>query len=140
MQVESKIICPECRSLSAVPAGGVKDLFADFRIKSMMDKLGMKHREGDKVPKCNECDKDESVVAYCEMCKSYFCQFCHEHHKQSKKYRSHETVPVAKLKSSKHVLQACKYQIDLEAIAPVKKVVEDVTETRDAIDEIQKVR
>ena len=140
MQVESKIMCPECRSESAVPAGGVKDLPADFRIKSMMDKLGIKRREGDEVLKCNECDKDESAVAYCRMCESFFCQFCHEHHKQSKKYRSHGTITVAKLKSSKHVLQACKYQIDLEAIAPVKTVVEDVTETSDAIDEIKKVR
>ena len=187
MQVESKIICPECRSRSVVPAGGVKDLPADFRIKSMMDKLGLKRREGDEVLKCNECDEDEPVMAYCQMCNSYFCQFCHEHHKQSKKYRGHKSVTVAKLKSSKHVnvkpkaisltckdhqiellfycetceqlicehcvakshyghsyskarLQACKCQIDLEAIAPVKTVVKDATETRDAIDEIKKVR
>ena len=101
MQVESKIICPECRAESTVPAGGVKDLPADFRINSMMDKLGL--NRNDEVLKCNECVEDEPVLAYCRKCNSYLCQFCCEHHKRSKRFRDHKTVIVAKLKSNKHV-------------------------------------
>ena len=186
-QVESKIICPECRAESAVPVGGVKDLPADFRINSMMDKLGIKHRKGDEVLKCNECVKDEPVVAYCQMCSSYLCEICCEYHQRSKRYRGHKTVTVAKLRSNKHVnihpkalsltckdhhidllfycetckelicehcvvkshyghsyakatIQACKCQIDLEAITPVKMVVEDLSDVHVTIDEIKKVR
>ena len=188
LQVESKISCPKCRKESAVPAGGVKDLSADFRISSMMDKLGLKRKEDYKGLKCNECAEDEPVVAYCQMCSSYLCQICCEHHKRSKRFRGHKIVAIAKqLKSNKDVnvqlkavflackehdfellfycetceqlvckhcvvmrhyghnytmarVQACKCQIELEAIAPVKTVVEDLSEAYDTIGEIKKVR
>ena len=186
LQVESKIICPVCRAESTVPAGGVKDLPADFCINSMMDKLGLKRKEDDEVLKCNECVKDEPVVAYCQTCVSTLCQFCHENHKRSKRFYGHKTVTVAKLRSNKDVnihpkaisltckdhniellfycetceqlvckqcvvkmhtnhnysnarVQACKCQIDLEAIAPVKTVVEDLSEAHDTMDEMKKV-
>ena len=93
MQVESRIICPKCKAESVVLAGGVKDLPANFHIDSMMDELGLKRE----VRKCNECVKDEPVVAYCQMCSSCLCQFCNEHHKRSKRFHDHKTFTVAKL-------------------------------------------
>ena len=100
MQEESKIKCPECRAESVVPTGGVKDLPANFHINSMMDRLGLKRT--DEVLKCNECE-DKLVLAYCQMCNSYLCQFCYEHHKRSKRFRDHNIVIVAKLNSNQHV-------------------------------------
>ena len=102
-QVESRIICPACRAQSAVPAGGVKDLPANFLINSMMDKLGLRLKEDDKVLNCNECVKDDPVVAFCHICHSYLCQFCHENHKRSKQFRHHSTITNAKLKTNKNV-------------------------------------
>ena len=99
MQVKSRIICPKCRAQSAVPAGGVKELPANFHINSMMDELGLKRE----VQKCNECVKDEPVVAYCQTCSSNLCQFCCENHKRSKRFNDHKTVLVAKLRSNKDV-------------------------------------
>ena len=166
---------------SAVPAGGVNDLPDDFRLNSMMDKLGLNR----KVPKCNECDEDESVVAHCQTCNSYLCQICCERHKRTKRICDHIIVTVAKLRSKKYVdiqpkaisltcrehdtelswycetceqlvcehcvvkshyghsyakarLQACKCQIDLEAIAPVKMVAKDISEAHDTTDEKMK--
>ena len=186
MQVESKIICPECRAESVLTTGGVKDLPADFRINSMMDRLGLKRKEDVAILKCSECVEDEPVVAYCKTCSSYLCQFCYEYHKRSKRFCDHTTT-LTKLRSSKHVniqhktvsltckdhdiemlfycetceqlvckhcltkthyghgyaksrIQACKCQIELEAIATVKTVAEDLSEAHNTIDEIKKVR
>ena len=183
MQVKSRITCPKCRAESAVPAGGVKNLPANFHINSMIDELGLKRE----VLKCKECVKDEPVVAYCRTCSSNLCQFCNEHHKRSRRFHGHKTVTVAKLRSNKDVniypkfislvckdhniellfycetceqlvckqcvikkhydhnysnarIQACKCQIELEATAAVKTVVEDLSEARDTVDEIKKVR
>ena len=97
MQVDSKIICPECKAESTVPTGGVKDLSANSFISNII------HEEADKVLKCNECVEDEPVVAYCQTCSSYFCQICCEHHKRNKRFSKHITVTVTKLRSNKNV-------------------------------------
>ena len=181
--MEFKIICPECRKEAKVPAGGVQYLPTNFFINSLMDKLGLKRKVDNEVLNCNECVKDEPVVAYCQMCSSYLCQFCCEHHKRSKKFCDHKTVTIAKLRSNKNItiqpntisltckehdtavlfycetceqlvckhcvfmrhyghnynkarIQACKCQIELEAIA----VDDDLSEAHDSIEELKRVR
>ena len=104
MQVQSKIICPECRKEAIVPAGGVKDLPNNFFINRMVDELVLKRKvEGEEEVKCDECDEDEPVVAYCPECNMFFCQICNESHKRSKRFRGHGIVPLAELRSSKDV-------------------------------------
>ena len=90
--MQSKIICPECRKEAIVPAGGVKDLPNNFFNNRMVDELVLKRKvEGEEV-KCDECDEDEPVVAYCPECNSFLCQFCYESHKRSKRFRSHKLI------------------------------------------------
>ena len=102
--MQSKIICPECRKEAAVPAGGVKDLPNNFFINRMVDELVLKRKvEGEEEVKCDECDEDEPVVAYCPECNMFFCQACNESHKRSKRFRGHGIVPLAELRSSKDV-------------------------------------
>ena len=63
MQVQSKIICPECRKEAIVPAGGVNDLPNNFFINRMVDELVLKRKvEGEEEVKCDECDEDEPVA------------------------------------------------------------------------------
>ena len=101
--MQSKIICPECRKEAIVPAGGVKDLPNNFFINRMVDELVLKRKvEGEEV-KCDECDEDEPVVAYCPECNMFFCQPCNESHKRSKRFQGHGIVPLAELRSSKDV-------------------------------------
>ena len=48
----------------------------------MVDELVLKRKvEGEEEVKCDECDEDEPVVAYCPECNSSLCQFCYENHK-----------------------------------------------------------
>ena len=104
MQVQSKIICPECRKEAIIPAEGVKDLPNNFFINRMVDELVLKHKvEGEEEVKCDECDEDEPVVAYCPECNMFFCQTCNESHKRSKRFRGHGIVPLTELRSNKDV-------------------------------------
>ena len=116
MQVQNKIICPECRNEATVPAGGVKDLPNNFFINRMVDELVLKRKvEGEEEVKCDECDEDEPVVAYCPDCNSFLCQFCYETHKRNKRFRGHGIVPLTELRSNKDVA------IQPKAKAPICK-------------------
>ena len=116
MQVQNKIICPECRNETTVPAGGVKDLPNNFFINRMVDELVLKRKvEGEEEVKCDECDEDEPVVAYCPECNSFLCQFCYETHKRNKRFRGHGIVPLTELRSNKDVT------IQPKAKAPICK-------------------
>ena len=100
--MQSKIICPECRKEAIVPAGEVKDLPNNFFINRMVDELVLKRKvEGEEEVKCDECDEDEPVVAYCPECNSFLCQFCYENHKRNKRFQGHGIVPLAELRSNK---------------------------------------
>ena len=104
MQVQNKIICPECRKEAAVPPGGVKDLPNNFFINRMVDELVLKRKvEGEEEVKCDECDENDPVVAYCAECNMFFCQICHELHKRSKRFCGHGIVPLTELRSNKDV-------------------------------------
>ena len=112
MQVQNKIICPECRKEAAVPAGGVKDLPSNFFINRMVNELVLKRKvEGEEVVKCDECDEDEPVVAYCPECNSFLCQFCYENHKRNKKFHGHGIVPLTELRSNKDAQLQAKVKI-----------------------------
>ena len=112
MQVQSKIICPECRKEAIVPAGGVKDLPNNFFINRMVDELVIKRKvEGEEEVKCDECDEDEPVVAYCPECNMFFCQICNESHKRSKRFRGHGIVPLTELRSNKDTQLQAKVKI-----------------------------
>ena len=114
MQVQNKIICPECRNEATVPPGGVKDLPNNFFINRMVDELVLKRKvEGEEEVKCDECDEDEPVVAYCPECNMFFCQICNESHKRSKRFRGHGIVPLTELRSNKSVPLEAKTKIPL---------------------------
>ena len=114
MQVQNKIICPECRNETTVPAGGVKDLPNNFFINRMVDELVLKRKvEGEEEVKCDECDEDEPVVAYCPECNMFFCQICNEPHKRSKRFHGHGIVPLTELRSNKSIPLEAKIKIPL---------------------------
>ena len=101
MQVQSKIICPECRKEAKVPAGGVKELPNNFFINRLVDDLILKKKvEGEQEVKCDECNNDP-VVSFCPNCNFFFCLACNDHHTRSKLYRGHAIVPLTELKSNK---------------------------------------
>ena len=114
MQVQSKIICPECRKEAKVPAGGVKELPNNFFINRLVDDLILKKKvDGEQEVKCDECDEDDPVVSFCPECNSFLCHACNDHHKRNKRYCGHAVVPLTELKSSKDAPIQAKVKIPL---------------------------
>ena len=104
MQVQSKIICPECRQEANVPPGGVKDLDNNFFINRLVDEFILKRKvEGEAEVKCDECGGGDPVVAFCPDCTLFLCHVCNEYHKRSIKSRGHGIVPLTELRSKKDV-------------------------------------
>ena len=104
MQVQCKIICPECRKEAIVPPGGVKDLDNNFFINRLVDEFILKRKvEGEAEVKCDECCGDDPVVAFCPDCTMFLCDVCNECHKRSVKSRGHGIVPLTELRSKKDV-------------------------------------
>ena len=104
MQVQSKIICPECRQEANVPPGGVKDLDNNFFINRLVDEFILKRKvEGEAEVKCDECGGEDPVVAFCPDCTLFLCHVCNEYHKRSMKSRGHGIVPLTELRSKKDV-------------------------------------
>ena len=104
MQVQSKIVCPECRKEAIVPPGGVKDLDDNFFINRLVDEFILKRKvEGEAEVKCDECSGEDPVVAFCPYCTMFLCHVCNECHKRSNRFRGHGIVPLTELRSKKDV-------------------------------------
>ena len=102
MQVQSKIICPECRKEAKVPTGGVKEFATNFLINRLVDDLILEKKvAGEEKVMCDECDEDDPVVSFCPDCNSFLCPACNDSHNRQKKYRGHGVVPLTELRSNK---------------------------------------
>ena len=104
MQVQSKIICPECRQEAIVPPGGVKDFDDNFFINRLVDEFILKRKVGGEAEvKCDECHGEDPVVTFCPDCTMFLCHVCNECHKRSINSRGHGIVPLTELKAKKDV-------------------------------------
>ena len=75
----------------------------------------LKHKpEGETELKCDDCGKDDPVVALCVDCELYLCQDCNKYH--SKKNSQHNIVPLGDVPSvAEKVLycpEHCKNELD----------------------------
>ena len=85
MQVQSKIVCPECRAEATVPVGGMKKLPSNVLITHIVDELILKRKVGGKeITMCDDCN-DDPVVSYCPDCDLFCCCMCSDVHKKNKR-------------------------------------------------------
>ena len=97
MQVQSKIMCPECNEQTVVPTGGVKELPKSFFITCMVDNLPKTKSttplaKPETVRRCT--DHDEELLFYCVPYDQLVCTHCtvarhagHQHDPLAKKYQ-----------------------------------------------------
>ena len=99
---ESKIICPECRETSTVPAEGVADLPNNFFINNLMNEVTLMRKvDGQEKAMCDMCVEGGSAIVLCPECVMFLCDHCNEFHKRGKVYRNHNVIPLTKLQSKK---------------------------------------
>ena len=61
-----------------------------FFINRMVDDLMLKCKvNGEEKVKCDICDENDPVIAFCPDCRLFHCQLCHEAHKRDKRSRDH---------------------------------------------------
>ena len=100
--VQSNITCPECRKTSVVPTGGVKQLPSNFFINRLLDEVALKCKvEGEQEAKYELCVREDTVEVLCLDCSAFLCAHCHDNHKYSNEYQSHDTISLNKLQSQK---------------------------------------
>jgi len=101
MVVQSKIICPECRTELSVLEGELKELTNNFLLSRMVDELILKRKVEGKIElECDECDLFDPVVTFCTDCMKFFCCFCKEAHNYGKDSHSHNVMELVELKSN----------------------------------------
>ena len=114
MQPQSVIVCPICRRETTLSAGGVKELDDNFSIASLIDDLLKSKMDGKKDTKCDRCQKEEPVVAYCVDCVLFLCDSCdkHQHHQSTSCSIScdHRIIPLTETRindTPKYELMTC---------------------------------
>ena len=107
IQVQSTLLCTECRQETIVPAGGVKDLPNNYFMNNLVNKLICDHKmEKETELRCEECDEDDPAVVFCTDCKLFLCYFCKEAHKYSKNCSSHNLISLTELRRNKELIQS----------------------------------
>lgn len=95
LQKESTIVCPECRKVTHVSTGGVRELPNNFFITRLVGELTVKDTvKSDEVVTCTQCIRGTAVEVFCFDCALFMCGRCHEHHKYGKHCHDHNTIPL----------------------------------------------
>ena len=93
LAVQSNITCPECRKISVVPSGGVKQLPDNFFINRLLNEIAEK--------KCVLCICGDAVEVQCLDCDAFLCAHCFDNHKYGKENQNHNMMPLNELQSKK---------------------------------------
>ena len=112
--------CPECRSETKLPEGGVDELKSAFfinRFKSTFSALEL--AQGKVEVKCEACASEETAVSFCRQCAVFICNTCVEAHQRLKKmFEGHEVVSIQDLKEGR-----AKADITIKEPSPAKCLV-----------------
>ena len=90
--------CPECRTDTALPQGGVDHLKPAFfvnRMKSIHSNLSKVHGKVEAM--CESCSGDKAE-AFCRQCEQFICVDCIRSHQKMKAFANHKTVSLDELK------------------------------------------
>lgn len=131
MQVQSKIMCPECNEVTVVPTGGVKELPKNFFIPCVVDNLPKDLRvesskcttplaKPETVRRC--IDHNEELLFYCESYDQLVCARC----------------TVARHAGHQHDSLAKKYQQDLKEITvSLEEIITNLSEHLESIESVE---
>ena len=91
VEKDQKIVCPECRKVTAVPITGVKGLPTNLTITHLIDSLLLRRKDGGKV-NCEICIEIDPVTSFCFTCSTFMCLACQNHHKRSRGTHQHVMI------------------------------------------------
>ena len=96
LQKESTIVCPECRKVTHISTGGVRELPNNFFITRLVGEMTVKHTvNSEEAVTCGQCIRGAPVEVFCFDCALFMCGRCHEHHKYGKQCHDHNIIPLS---------------------------------------------
>ncbi len=92
--------CPECRTDTILPEGGVEELKTAFFVNRYKSNYYALERVHGKVEvKCEGCpDSKDRAEAFCRQCAAFICKECVKLHKKLTAFSSHEVDSLEELK------------------------------------------
>ena len=96
--IDKPFSCPECRTDTTLPQGGVDHLKPAFfvnRMKSIHSNLSKVHGKVEAM--CESCSGDKAE-AFCRQCEQFICAECVRLHQKLKIFSGHKTVSLDELK------------------------------------------
>ena len=100
MNSESDLVdyltCPQCRAEHKITGpNGVDGFLTDYVAESHLKEQDVNSSVSAKSSlKCDGCENSEPVVAFCDTCFEYLCDFCSVAHKRLKRFTEHSTKDV----------------------------------------------
>ena len=93
------LTCPQCRAEHIIIGpNGVDGFLTDYIAEShLKDQDANSSVSAMNSLKCDGCESLEPVVAFCDTCSEYLCDFCSAAHKRLKKFLGHNVKHVADL-------------------------------------------
>ncbi|XP_072044604.1 tripartite motif-containing protein 2-like [Amphiura filiformis] len=97
------LTCPNCMRPTPIPAEGIEGFPAHFVVNSLQATLNMEEDKEDPSSKsCDQCEEpDNMAIVYCQDCKHYLCESCHDIHTAWKAMKHHTVLTVEEKLSEK---------------------------------------
>ncbi|XP_072031810.1 uncharacterized protein [Amphiura filiformis] len=91
------LTCPNCMRPTKIPVEGVEGFPAHFLVNGLQETLSMEKATDDLSKKsCDQCEEPDNVASvYCQDCKHYLCESCHNFHAAWKSMKHHTVLTVA---------------------------------------------
>ena len=96
--IDKPFSCPECRTDTTLPQGGIDHLKPAFfvnRMKSIHSNLSKVHGKVEAM--CESCSENRAE-AFCRQCEQFICAECVRLHQKLKIFSGHKTVSLDELK------------------------------------------
>ena len=116
MNSESDLVdyltCPQCRAEHKITGpNGVDGFLTDYIAESHLKEQANFSVSAKSSLKCDGCENLEPVVAFCDTCFEYLCDFCSVAHKRLKRFTEHSVKDVGDVdlnEASKEAIASCK--------------------------------
>ena len=91
------LTCPQCRAEHKIGPNGVNGFLTDYIAGSRLKEQEASSVSATRTLTCDGCESSEPVVAFCDTCFEYLCDFCSNAHKRLKKFMDHSVKDLADL-------------------------------------------
>ena len=92
------MVCPQCRSVVAVPGNNPSSLPTVFFINGLIEVYKILGKAESNDIACQSCSSDAKAISFCHTCSMFICASCDNAHKAMSAFAGHETVLVSEMR------------------------------------------